>query len=141
MDEGLSIYTSFSKQLTWGEYYKLLKKLLYKLQMAGNSKRSVSARGEPELQKEKIITKAICMVLEGFHFDEVKDVVETMEANYQEDKNLRTMNSEGKMWNNDFSDLLQKQIETEKVEEKEIEEPEEEEKDEDDEEKAEDAED
>jgi len=38
----------------------------------------VSAHGAPELQKEKIITKAICRILEGFHFDEVKDVVDTI---------------------------------------------------------------
>jgi hypothetical protein len=41
---------------------------------------SVSTHGEPELEKEKIITRAICKVLAGFHFSEVPDAVEAMAA-------------------------------------------------------------
>lgn len=33
LDEGLAVYTSFAQQLGWTEYYKLLKKFLYKLQL------------------------------------------------------------------------------------------------------------
>jgi len=38
----------------------------------------VSTRGEPELEKEKIITKALCRVLAGFKFDEVPDAIESL---------------------------------------------------------------
>lgn len=108
LDEGLAVYTSFSKLLPWGEYFKLLKKLLFKLQLASQHSRSVSAEGQPELQKEKIITKAICKVLEGFHFDEIQDVVHIIAAQHEERQKKR----EGghKLWNSDFSDLLQTQM-------------------------------
>jgi hypothetical protein len=110
LDEGLAIYTSLSRQLPWNEYYKLLKKLLYKLKMANNKSRSVSARGEPELQKEKIITKALCRVLEGFHFDEIKDVVEVIATQHEEKHNNKLAAGGAKLWQNDFGDLLQSQL-------------------------------
>lgn len=102
----MAIYTSFAKQLSWGEYFKLVKKLLHKLQQAATKSRSVSAHGAPELQKEKIITKALCRVLAGFHFEEVKDAIDTMVEKTNELKS----NKDGVLWNNDFSDLLQKQL-------------------------------
>jgi len=38
---------------------------------------SKSSRGEPELEKERIITKAICKVLDGFNQPEVPDALDT----------------------------------------------------------------
>lgn len=106
LDEGLAVYTAFARQLGWSEYYKLLKKLLFKLQLASAHSRSVSAQGEPELQKEKIITKAICKILDGFHFDEVQDVVEVIANQHEERMKRREASGEAKLWNSDFSDLL-----------------------------------
>jgi hypothetical protein len=72
------VYTAYARQLSWSDYYKLLKKLLHKLKQAGTQSRSVSAVGDPELLKEKIITKAICSVLAGFEFPDVGDAIELM---------------------------------------------------------------
>ena len=49
LDEGLAVYTAFARQLNWSDYYKLLKKLLYKLQLTSSRSKSVSAQGQPEL--------------------------------------------------------------------------------------------
>ena len=76
LDEGLSIYSAYASKLSWGEYFKLLKKLLFKLDKAKMRAKSVSAQGEPELEKEKLITKAICKLLAGFNFKEVPDAIE-----------------------------------------------------------------
>lgn len=45
LEEGLSIYTAYSSKLRWTGYYKLLKKLLVKLQRANTRVNAVSARG------------------------------------------------------------------------------------------------
>ena len=75
LEEALNVFTAFSRQLSWTEYYKLLKKLLYRLERALSKARAISAFGQPELEKEKIITRSICKVLSGFHFDDVPDAV------------------------------------------------------------------
>jgi hypothetical protein len=72
----------------------------------------VSAHGEPELQKEKIITKAICKILEGFHFEELEDVIEVMAAKQVDQEKGSGHVEEVKLWNNDFTDLLQEKINT-----------------------------
>jgi hypothetical protein len=45
LDEGLSIYTAYASQLRWTGYYKLLKKLLVKLQRANTRVNAVSTHG------------------------------------------------------------------------------------------------
>lgn len=107
LEEGLSIYTAYSSQLSWSAYYKLLKKLLVKLSRANTRVNSASRRGEPELEKEKIITKAICRILAGFHFAEVKDAIDVLSLKSQEEQQDHGSTS---LWNSDFADLLQKQI-------------------------------
>ena len=78
LDYALEVFTAFAQQLSWSEYFKLLKKLLFRLQRARSKVNSVSTHGEPELEKEKIITRSICKVLAGFHFQEVPDAVDLM---------------------------------------------------------------
>ena len=78
LDEGLAIYTALASQLSWTDYFKLLKKLLHRLQRANTRSKSVSSHGAPELEKEKLITKALCCILHGFHFPEVKDAIEIL---------------------------------------------------------------
>jgi hypothetical protein len=80
LEDGFAIYKAFASQLTWGSYFRLLKKLLYKLQTAFNQVNSISAHGAPELEREKLITKCICSVLSGFNFDDVPDAVESANA-------------------------------------------------------------
>lgn len=85
LEEGLSIYTAYASQLSWAAYYKLLKKLLAKLSRANTRVNSASRRGQPELEKEKIMTKAICRVLAGFHFAEVEDAIEVLSLRSNEE--------------------------------------------------------
>lgn len=100
----MNIYSAFASKLSWGEYYRLLKKLLFKLDKAKMRAKSVSAQGEPELEKEKIITKSICKVLEGFNFKEVPDAIEKL---IEENKVYReTKSTDAKLWGSNLSDLL-----------------------------------
>jgi hypothetical protein len=102
----LAVYTSYARELPWADYFRLLKKLLFKLQLTRSQSRSVSAHGEPELQKEKIITKAICRILDGFHFDEIPDVVDLIAGQHEEKMKKRGQSGDVKLWSSDFSDLL-----------------------------------
>ena len=109
LEEGLSIYTAYASQLSWPAYYKLLKKLLAKLSRANTRVNSASRRGQPELEKEKIITKAICRVLAGFRFAEVQDAIEVLSLKSQGEHDDE-QNASTSLWTSDFADLLQKQI-------------------------------
>ena len=83
------MYKAYSSQLNWSSYFKLLKKLLFRLQFATTQAKSLSAYGQPELEKEKLITKAICSVLSGFHFDDVPDAIQsTLKNQNQNDTNV-----------------------------------------------------
>lgn len=84
LDEALNIYESLAKQLKWSDYYKLLKQLLYKLNKTTNKINYNSLSGgnkgeDGEQETERIVTKCICKVLNGFHFEEVPDAIEKLE--------------------------------------------------------------
>lgn len=48
---------------------------MYKLKWAESRIIKVNTHGDPELEKEKIITKIICKILNGFSFNEVPDAI------------------------------------------------------------------
>jgi len=61
---------------------------------------SGGSKGEDGYKEtERIITKCICKVLNGFHFDEVQDAIEAMEQEKNKDKDNEDM---------DLSDLMKK---------------------------------
>lgn len=81
LDNALEVYEAFASQLQWTDYFRLIKVYLYKLQRAETQVHKVkmnAGQGDPELQKEKIITKVICKILNGFHFEEVPDAIEEL---------------------------------------------------------------
>ena len=63
----------------------------------------MAAHGDIELQKEKIITKALCRVLAGFNFPEVKDAVDTILGNSDAKKSDAVNHN---LWNSNLSYLL-----------------------------------
>lgn len=73
------MYQALAQTLKWSEYFKLLKGLLFKL---GRLTRKASLSGsdtysdEDIAAQEKVVTKCICRVLNGFHFKEVPDVMD-----------------------------------------------------------------
>lgn len=109
LDSALEVYTAFARQLPWSEYFKLLKRLLYRLQRASLRARSVSTHGEPELEKEKIVTRAICKVLAGFHYGEVPDAVDAVIAK-SEDKKGASGAGEQTLFGQSFAEVLQQQL-------------------------------
>lgn len=52
----------------------LVRKLLYKIEKATRQQNGVAAQKE-DSQNEKVITKCLCKVLEGFNFPQVPDAV------------------------------------------------------------------
>lgn len=65
--------------------------------------RSVSTHGEPELEKEKLVTRAICKVLAGFHYKDVPDAVEAVIAQ-SEARNSK--GGENKIFGKSFAEVL-----------------------------------
>lgn len=59
------MYTVYAKTLKWGEYFKLTRKLLYKIDQAARRNAEVSAV-KADFEMEKTLTKCLCKVLEGF---------------------------------------------------------------------------
>jgi hypothetical protein len=106
LEEALNVFTAFARLLTWTEYYKLLKKLLYRLQRARSKVNSISAYGQPELEKEKIITRSICKVLTGFHYDEVPDAINTMVAKNEAIKAKANKAGDVNLFGHDFAEIL-----------------------------------
>ena len=81
LDVALEIYEAYARQLDWPEYFKFVKIYLYKLQRAEtkiNKTKMNAGQADPELQKEKVTTKVICKILNGFHFSEVPDAIDTL---------------------------------------------------------------
>ena len=79
LDEALNVYQALASSLKWSDYFKLLKTLLYKLNKAEN-KASLASGSDPELALEKIVTKCICKMLAGFHFNNVPDAIDLLRA-------------------------------------------------------------
>lgn len=78
LDEALKIYETFASKLSWPEYFKLVKRYLFKLQRVDGQIGQVSSHGDPELQKEKLVTKVICKILNGFSFQAVPDAIDAL---------------------------------------------------------------
>ena len=83
LEEGLKVYQALASKLPWSEYFKLLKTLLFKLNKA-TSKATAQSGSDPELEMERIVTKCICNLLTGFHFEKVPDAIDTIKQ--QEEK-------------------------------------------------------
>ena len=93
LDAALCVYEVHARQLKWTDYFKLLKQLLYKLQRVSNKMNfnSLSGGGKGEngyKETERIITKCICKVLNGFHFEEVPDALDLMPRDKQDEVDI-----------------------------------------------------
>jgi len=82
-EEALQVYTSYARKLNWGQYMALVRKLLYKIQKATRKGNSVSA-DKRDQNAEKVVTKCLCKVLDGFDFPEVPDAVSALEVIVEE---------------------------------------------------------
>jgi hypothetical protein len=85
IEGALNVYTTYAQRLRWFEYFRLLRKLLFKLRRAVFKSRELSAQKDDQI-REKIIVKCICKILEGFECrggsngqTEIPDAVEELE--------------------------------------------------------------
>jgi hypothetical protein len=85
LEDALNVYTSYASRLEWYEYFRLLRKLLFKLRQAVAKATDLAAQKQDAVA-EKIITKCLCKVLEGFNCKggstgqvEVPDAIEELE--------------------------------------------------------------
>ena len=63
------VYENYSCGLRQSAYFKMLKKYMFKLQRAEGQLgklQAVKADTSPELQVEKVLTKVICAIMNGF---------------------------------------------------------------------------
>mmetsp|Transcript_20805 Transcript_20805/g.32096 ORF Transcript_20805/g.32096 Transcript_20805/m.32096 type:complete len:98 (+) Transcript_20805:3014-3307(+) len=94
----------YAQQLAWSDYFSLLKKLTFKLHKARNQANSVSAHGDPELQKERLVVKAICRVLDGFNFPGIPDAIETLlKTQAKKEKDPKP----NQAWGTDLTEVIQ----------------------------------
>ena len=66
-EEALSVYTTYARRLNWSQYMALVRKLLYKIEKVTRKVASVAAQKEDQ-SAEKVVTKCLCKVLDGFNF-------------------------------------------------------------------------
>ena len=64
LEDALNVYVSYSKRLRWTECFKLIRKLLFKIEKVTRRAAEVSAQKE-DINMEKIVTKCLCKVLDG----------------------------------------------------------------------------
>jgi len=70
LEDALNVYQSYAKRLKWRDLFMLVKMLIYKIDKA--SKKSIEiAAVKSDLEHEKVLTKCLCKVLEGFAQSEV----------------------------------------------------------------------
>ena len=69
----------------------------------------MSTHGEPELEKEKIVTRAICKVLAGFHYSEVPDAVDAVIAKSEAMRGT-AKGGEQTLFGQNFAEVLQQQL-------------------------------
>ncbi|CDW84473.1 small subunit processome component 20 homolog [Stylonychia lemnae] len=111
MDEALKAYSAIASLLKWSDYYKMLKQLLYKLNKSQSkisfNQLSGGNKGEDgEKQKERVITKCICQVLNGFKLsqentiDEEYDAVKTLKKQQQSEDDQN--------YDQDFENIVEK---------------------------------
>ena len=118
IEDALNVYTAYSSQLSWPEYFKLLKLMVYRLQRARRQVNSISTHGEPELEKEKIITKCICKVLAGFNQPEVPDA---LGAHLKDDDEIEEVKPADTWLTRTIKEALKEPIVKEEVDEQESE--------------------
>ena len=69
MEDALNVYVSYARRLTWPETFKLIRKLLFKIDRAQRNAAQYSAEKE-DTELEKTVTKSLCKVLEGLSQNE-----------------------------------------------------------------------
>jgi hypothetical protein len=97
-EEALNLYVGYCQRLQWWEYFRLIRKLLFKLRKAVK-KGNEHAGTKADLAQQKVIVKCICKVLDGFCVKEVPDAVELIEI-----EAAKKQEAGGKM--TDFSKLI-----------------------------------
>ena len=65
LEDALNVYVTYSKRLKWSELFKLIRKLLHKIEKASRKSTELAAVKQDK-EVEKTITKCLCKVLEGF---------------------------------------------------------------------------
>jgi len=72
------VYVGYSRRLKWSEYFKLVRKLLFKIEKATRKSAEIAAV-KKDGEVEKTVTKCLCKVLEGFNEECVPDAILTIE--------------------------------------------------------------
>lgn len=65
VEDALNVYQSYSSRLKWSELFKLVKSLIYKIEKASR-KTTEESVVKSDYEHEKVLTKCLCKVLEGF---------------------------------------------------------------------------
>lgn len=65
LEDALNVYQSYAKRLKWSDLFRLVKMLLFKIEKATRKGTELSAV-KSDLELEKVLTKCLCKVLEGF---------------------------------------------------------------------------
>lgn len=77
LETALQVYKAFASKLKYADYFRCIKKYLFKLKRAEKGVRNAKMNAaEPEMQVEKIVTKIICHFLNGFSFGSFPDAIE-----------------------------------------------------------------
>lgn len=69
MEDALNVYQSYASHLRWNECFKLIRKMLYKVEKATRKTAEYSAEREDH-EMEKTVTKCLCKVLDGLSQNE-----------------------------------------------------------------------
>ena len=64
LEDALNVYVTYAKRLRWTECFKLIRKLLFKIEKATRRSAELSAEKE-DMEMEKTVTKCLCKVLDG----------------------------------------------------------------------------
>ena len=64
LEDALNVYVAYSSRLSWSETFKLIRKLLFKMERVQRQAWQYTAEKEDDAL-EKTVTKSLCKVLEG----------------------------------------------------------------------------
>lgn len=73
LEDALNVYQAYAKRLKWSDLFKLVKMLLYKIDKASRKTVEIAAV-KSDFEQEKVLTKCLCKVLDGFAQSEVIDI-------------------------------------------------------------------
>ena len=79
LEDALNVYVTYAKRLKWTECFKLIRKLLYKIEKATRRSQEVSAEKE-DMAMEKTVTKCLCKVLDGLSQNAMIALPDAVEA-------------------------------------------------------------